>query len=506
MLRNKSFLQVMAASSMLNVTRLAINTIAWLILVPVILNLLGEELFGIWTLVTSALAVAGVLDLGMSASATKFMSEFKAAGKSQEMSEALSIALTIQLLFGILGGGLLFVLAPNMPAAFGVAPENISATIWSFRIAAIGLPLSILRAFTATLPTVVLRYDVSNALMLGFTITTAVATVLVATYSQSVESVLLATVLTIFGFTLLGVVACRSIFPDIHIHIVSNRETWKRMLGFSGHATLASIAGRIFMYADKIIVGMVLGPAAAGYYSIAVGFGAKINQVGAAIANALLPAFSALQGADADREKLARLFMQVHISYSTIIFYLGSIAFVLSVPFFEMWLSKTATQDIKLLLQAAIIAYTLFSLSATSYFVVYALNLPQFNSGLISLGSILSLTLIYIFSKFFGLAGAGFGNLGYVVVLGLMIVVFKHLKIRFIDYLVTVWQPMLLFVVAMAIEKIWPADSLFWAGIYSVGISMLFGPILYKQLKVKKYLTNWRSTRKGMFLKSSGTL
>ena len=130
--------------------RFLIGMAAVFFLTPFILARIGAEDFGLWALCLAVTGVLGVLDLGFSTAAVKYVAECAGNGRHEARNEALSTLLAVYTLLGVVVFVLVLSAIPAGIHWFGL--ESIDAirfrTIVTITGVAqgIALPLSLFRS------------------------------------------------------------------------------------------------------------------------------------------------------------------------------------------------------------------------------------------------------------------------------------------------------------------------------------------------------------------------
>jgi len=110
--------------------------IVQLLTVPLLVRLLGLEIYGFWTLITATIGTLMVIEGGLSFSTTYFSSRAIGAGDNRALMESLSVTFTLLVVIGLIGASVLFLtsewVADEVIKARGVRRlEVIAALRWS---------------------------------------------------------------------------------------------------------------------------------------------------------------------------------------------------------------------------------------------------------------------------------------------------------------------------------------------------------------------------------------
>ena len=83
-----------------------------IISIPMLINNLGVDRFGILSISWMFLGYFSLFDIGLGRATTKYVSEFLACGKYKEIITLVWTSWSLQLIFGVVGGGILLLLTP----------------------------------------------------------------------------------------------------------------------------------------------------------------------------------------------------------------------------------------------------------------------------------------------------------------------------------------------------------------------------------------------------------
>src|SRR5688572_15504330 len=117
--------------------------VSGLVVTPVVLDEIGEEAFGIWSIIGAATIYLAVLDLGVGPSIVRFAAEARGRRKPEDTNALASVGLVLYAVIGIvtvpIGIGLAFVL----PLIVDTPPD----LVWPARVATMLVVLSIALRF-----------------------------------------------------------------------------------------------------------------------------------------------------------------------------------------------------------------------------------------------------------------------------------------------------------------------------------------------------------------------
>lgn len=295
----------LARNSVLNLTALVAPLAVALITLPILIDALGTERFGV--LAIAWMLLAYLSDLGFGSTTTRYAAEAIGAGRSGEVAGIAWTTAGLQAAIGaILGLGLAAATPWLVETLLAVPADLTGAARRSFYLLAASLPLVGLgRAFRG-LVEAAQRFDLALLVHLPLTVASYVLAAVVAVAGWPLEAVFAVIVLfRVIGFpAFLGV--ARRALPEISLRPVWSRSGVREMMGFAGWVAVSTVASPLLIYLDRFMVGILLSMTAVTFYAAPYEVIARLAMIPGAIVGALYPALSQLSGA-ADRERAEAL-------------------------------------------------------------------------------------------------------------------------------------------------------------------------------------------------------
>jgi O-antigen/teichoic acid export membrane protein len=280
-----------------------------LLVTPIVIHSIGTSAFGIWTFIGAVTIYLSVLDFGVAPSIVRFAAEARGRGADEELNAVASTGLVVYALIGLLtlpvGIALAFIVPTAVGAPHALAGDARIATLLVVASLAVRFPLGLFNNLLIAQQ----RWDVSNLANLASTVLYAA---LVAILIPRWGGLVLLGALT-FGATVLRLVVplfwLRQELPGLRIaRRYVTRARLRQLASFSSSNFLVHIAQKIVFSTDVIVVGIVLGSAASGIYSVPAKLFALVFGLGTAATSLMFPAFAELEGAE-DRDRQRRLLL-----------------------------------------------------------------------------------------------------------------------------------------------------------------------------------------------------
>src|SRR5262245_41249057 len=272
---------------------------------PILIRGLGDERNGLWALAESVLVWVTLLDLGIAASLVRYTARFEAVADTGSLNKTFSASL---LLFAGAGVGALVVAAavtglglwvPIPWAAAGAPLLNVPEAhrvevTWAFLLVglnlATGLPLNVFPSLLDGLG----RYPAKTAIRTaGLLVRVPLCVWLVPGEGGLVRLALIQLGCNVLEHAAIGVAAF-CYLPALRFAPRSvDRATLRTIGGYSFHAMLAMLAGRLSFQTDALVITQCLGVGLVTPFKIAHSLVEQAKSALRAVTTVLTPAVSA---------------------------------------------------------------------------------------------------------------------------------------------------------------------------------------------------------------------
>lgn len=283
-----------------------------------VVNELGTEGWGIWSLVAVFTGYAALFDLGIGSGFAKYIAEYDARGERGKISALISTGLAFYLALSVVVIVVSWLLADMLidrlllPLAVGahLAPETVEDVRFLCRGAVVLFGVNNCIAPFANVPVGLQRMEVNNALSVGVTVVKFFAALVFIELGWGVRGIFAAQALSVGLLGVGCVVAAFVLVPGLKIgprHI--QRPVFNQLFSFGWRTQVAKLAGLIDFQTDRMVVASVYkfgDMGLVGLYGIGEYLATKMRQIPNLLVSALIPAASALdaQSREAHLEKL----------------------------------------------------------------------------------------------------------------------------------------------------------------------------------------------------------
>lgn len=320
-----------------------VNILAGLIVglgyTPIMIRLLGQSEFGLYSLIGSLVAYLSVLDMGLGNTIVRYVSRNRAVGDKKSESELNGLFLTIYSVIGLITLSVGSILYFNVDNMFGatlstdqIERAKIMMILLIFNIA-ISFPLSVFASLMQAYERFIfLRiFNIISVLLKPI-----IALPFLFIGYGAVALVVTATIINI-ACLLTNVYYC---FKYLDIHFTRGHFEKAFLYEISGYAFfifLNAIMDKIYYGTGQFILGMVSGTIQVAIYAIAMQFLNMYMQFSNAISGVLLPKVTMMVANGVTKIELTNLMIKIGRLQYIVIGYILVMFFLVGKEFIYLW-------------------------------------------------------------------------------------------------------------------------------------------------------------------------
>lgn len=373
---------------------------------PYLVDGLGIEAYGLYTLAFALMGWFTVLDLGLGVATVKYVSEEQGRGDAEAVRRIVGTALTLYLAVGLLGAAVLAVSASVLARqVLGLGSSTADLAVAALQLAALGfLVMMPVAAFTAV-PTALQRLDLVNRRSIVFGSLSLLGTVgaLAAGYGllEAIGVALAVNALAAVSFARLS----RRLLPDVSLRPRFHRATARRLLGFGTLKFVGQTSTQAVYHLDKLLVGALLGVAALAFYAIPVLMAQRLVSLVANVATAFLPAASDLHGRS-DAARFEELYVRASKLVALLVLPSAALLALFAEPILHLWVGEEFARESAWPLRLLALGYALNALTTMPALAVDSVGRPRVTAAFSVGSAVLNVVLSVALIPPFGLVGA----------------------------------------------------------------------------------------------------
>lgn len=267
------------------------------IALPVIVNRMGVERFGLLSLAWVLIGYFSLFDLGLGRALTKLIAERRDSPRAAEIDSLTSTGLALMALLGVAGG---FLVAAAVPFAGGwldrLEPALRVEAQRSLWLVAVSIPLVVVGAALRGVLEGMQAFRTLNLIRGPAGALLYAVPAIGALWTPRLDVSVLLLLVTRLAITLVQLPAC---LQRVRLAPRLVDFSWSgALLRFGGWLTVSNIVGPVIVYVDRFVLGALLSVAAMGYYSAPFEIVTRLLWIPAALAGAMFPALARLSAVD----------------------------------------------------------------------------------------------------------------------------------------------------------------------------------------------------------------
>jgi O-antigen/teichoic acid export membrane protein len=329
------------------------------VLTPFIIDTLGEEGYGTWTLITSCTGYIGLLALGVPMACVRYLAQHVAERNTATLNTMIASCTVLYLAIGAIAVVVGVLLMPlfalyDIPTAFAAqAPVAFALMVVQVSAGFIGLlPEGILFAHHAFVP--------RNLVRISGVILRLCLTLLVLRISGSLVLLALVQIACLLFDVWTTWFIIRRRYPGIRIRIGDfDVQMVRRILSFSVYVLLLTAGARLSFETAALVIGATLGVGKIPFYVVANNLVVYLMEFVVAIAAVVSPMATSL-ATTGRREELREMFLKWSKVALSVTLMVGLFLLVLGPKFIGWWIDPAYEHDAGEVLQVLMISSLVF--------------------------------------------------------------------------------------------------------------------------------------------------
>ena len=394
------------AGAILNYVIIGLNTLVGLAYTPYMLRCLGQNEYGLYSLVASIIAYLTILDFGFGNAIVRYTAKFRAEGKKQEQWEMFGMFLIVYSIIGLIaiGGGLALYfnvdsLFDRTMTASDLNQARTMMLLLTFNLA-FTFPLSIFGSIITAYENFVFQRIVS---ILRIILSTGVLILVLAIGYKAVALVVVQTVFNLLTL-IINLLYCKK---KLKIHIIFGKfdiPFIKEISIYSFWIFLNAIMDKIYWGTGQFVLGAVSGTIAVAIFSVAILLEQMYMTFSTAISSVLLPKITAMVANSKSNKEISDLFISTGRLQCLVMTFVLCGFIVFGQQFIEIWAGSGYSVSYVITL---IFFSSLFIplIQNTGITILQARNQMKFRSLLYLVISIVSLVFQIVLAKTYGAVG-----------------------------------------------------------------------------------------------------
>lgn len=400
-LNNKSLIR----NSLWNLVGQGSPMIVAVFTIPLLINGLGMDRFGILTIVWMIIGYFGLFDLGLGRALVKIVAEKLGSKEEKEIPVIACTALFTMAMLGFVGGLILYLFAPLIVIDLIKIPLNLrDETLDSIQIMALSLPLVITTSGLKGILEAYQQFRLINTICIPMGIYTYLAPLAMLSFSSNLFYTV---VLLVIGRIITWIIYlsfCIKLLKSSTFRIDIN--FLMPLMSLGGWMTISNIIAPVMLYLDRFLISSLVSVTAVAYYAIPYEIVTKLWIVPTSLMGVIFPALSTSFVKD---KTLSGNLYRKSIKYIfCLLFPIILIIILFGKKGLTIWIGPEFAANSFRIMQLLAIGVLIHSLGQPSFTFLQAMGKPDITAKLHLIELPLYLSYLWFFIHKYGIEGAAF--------------------------------------------------------------------------------------------------
>ncbi len=468
------------AGTLLSYVSIIVNTLIQLLYTPLLIRMLGQSEYGLYSLVSSVIGYLTILDLGFGNAIIVYTSKYRAKGQFTEEQKLHGMFKIIFIIIGIITAILGLLLFLNVNNIFGNTMTDFE--LHKMRIMMLILSFNLMITFSFSIYSSIIsayeKFVFQKVMALLNSILKPL--IMIPLLFIGYKSIAMCIIITLVNIIVLlsNFVYCKNKLKISTKFIGFDKALFKTIFGYSIWIFLGVIVDKINWSVDNFVLGAVSGTIAVSIYSLAATLNHLFINLSTAVSGVMLPKMSKMVAKNASNEDITNEFIKVGRIQYLIVFLMASGFVLVGKNFFNIWAGK-GYEDAYYISLLLIIPVCIPLVQNLGISIMQAKNMHRFRSILLAGISIVNIFISIPLAKAYGGIGAAIGTaLSLLIGNGLIINIYYYKKIginvlkfwkEIINMTIPFLIPLALIIIFMNIVKLHGIIALItYAGLYTI--------------------------------------
>lgn len=395
------------AGALLSYLNLALGCIIPLLYTPIMLSILGQEEYGLYSLSNSVISYLGLLSFGMSSAIVRYTARYRAEGRTEDVRGLIGLFL---LIYGCLAAlmcivGVFLTHHADIYFAEGLSFQEIKRLKSLMLIMTVSSAVALLFSVFVSMVSAYEEFVFSRSYAVLWTILTPVVNLIIL-YSgyASIGIAMGALIIQVLN----GVVYVLFCIKRLNLYPrFSNMpmQLLKEIWVFSAFVFLSSIVDMLYWATDKVLIGAFIGSAAVAVYNVGGVFTSMLQSMSQSISNVFTPKVMMLARKNSDISEVSALLIRIGRLQFYIVSFLLSGYIVFGQKFIMLW-AGAGYQDAYYIALLTMIPLAIPLIQSIAYSSIVARNKHQFRAVVYAVIAVVNVVATYFVIPKYGIIGA----------------------------------------------------------------------------------------------------
>lgn len=422
------------SGAVLSYMQMIINIILGLIYTPIMIRLLGQSEYGLYSTVSSTINMLFIFRLGFNSGYIKFYSKYKKINDETSIYKLNGLYIIVFSVLGLITFLCGLFLLCNIKLLYdnGLTPTEYSTA----KTLMLLLIINIVISFPASTFTAIIsaneKFAFLKTLAIAKTILVPIITLPLLIIGYKSIAVITVTLFISLFIDILYFIYVKKVLKNKFIFHEFEKGLFKDLFIFSIFIGISLIVDQLNTNMDKFLLGRFCGTTTVAIYSVGFSLFGYYILFSTAVSNVFTPKIHNIVNENIDdkekNDKLTNLFIKVGRIQFIILTLISSGVVFFGLPFIYFWVGK-GYENSYIVAVLLILSSTIFYIQHIGIEIQRALNKHKFSAFVNLIAALINLVLTIILSQKYGEIGATLGTcISFLVANGLIINIYYYKK------------------------------------------------------------------------------
>ena len=395
------------AGALLSYVNLAIGCIIPLLYTPIMLRMLGQTEYGLYSLANSVISYLSLLNFGVGTVVVRYVTQYRAKNDSNGTRRVLGLFVTIYSVLSaiVFIGGIILASVSDVFFAEGLSVSEIERLRVLVIILATGMAITFPQSVFSSVAVAYEKFIFRRLLNIVATIAAPIINLTVLAAGFGTIGMAVGSTVSQICFTIIFLLYCKKkleIYPVFH---QMPTQLLRELFGYCAFVFLATIVDLLYWSTDKVLIGARLGSAAVAVYNIGGVFTSMLQNMSSSISNVFTPRVTTLVVKDVPKQEISNLLIRVGRIQFLIVAFILSGYIVFGRPFINLWAGSDYL-DAYYVALLTMIPLAVPLIQSIAFSTIMAQNKHQFRAVVYAIIAVINVISTYIVLPFWGIIGA----------------------------------------------------------------------------------------------------
>lgn len=393
----------------LSYINLAISSLIPFIYTPVMLRILGQAEYGLYSLANSVVGYLSLLSFGFGSTIVRYIAKYKAEKRNKDAEEAYGFFLVLYSILAVivLIGGILISLNVDIIFREGLSFSEINKMKLLVLIMALNVAISFPMSVFSSIAIAYEKYFFRKIMDIIATVAVPFANLVALYLGYATIGMAIAGTIVQCLIAPISILYCNNNLKIKPRFVKLPKELIKEMLGFSIFVFIGSLVDMLFWATDKVILGMLASSTAVAIYNVGGTFNSMVMSVSTSISGVFTPRVTGMVVTNKSKEELSSLVIRIGRIQFLIVALVISGFTVLGKDFILLW-AGPEYEDAYWITVLTLFPMCIPLIQNIAKSIITAQNKHQFRAIVYLVIAIINVISTYLIVPYAGIIGAAF--------------------------------------------------------------------------------------------------